>query len=219
MPRVKMPRKSTHVDMTAMCDVAFLLLTFFMLTTKFKPVEPVTVVTPSSISTKLLPETDLIMITISKGGRVFFSMDNKDQRRALLIHNMNQQYRLGLTADDMNSFAIGGSVGVPIKDLKSYLEIPATQRKNFPQPGIPIDSSNNELDQWIKYALNVNNGNPNLAFCIKADDDTKYPVVKQVMKTLKKNGQQKLHLITNLKAIPKGSAAWEQQQAQIGKKL
>ncbi|MEY4291989.1 MAG: hypothetical protein RIQ61_366, partial [Bacteroidota bacterium] len=33
MPKVKIPRKSTVVDMTAMCDVAFLLLTFFMLAT------------------------------------------------------------------------------------------------------------------------------------------------------------------------------------------
>ncbi len=46
MPKVKMPRKSTLIDMTAMCDVAFLLLTFFMLATKFKPDEPVAVVTP-----------------------------------------------------------------------------------------------------------------------------------------------------------------------------
>ena len=35
MPKVKIPRKSTAVDMTAMCDVAFLLLTFFMLTSNF----------------------------------------------------------------------------------------------------------------------------------------------------------------------------------------
>ena len=41
MPKVKVPRKSTNIDMTAMCDVSFLLLTFFMLTTKFKADEPV----------------------------------------------------------------------------------------------------------------------------------------------------------------------------------
>ncbi|MFM7710399.1 MAG: biopolymer transporter ExbD, partial [Ferruginibacter sp.] len=34
MPKIKIPRKSTNIDMTAMCDVAFLLLSFFILATK-----------------------------------------------------------------------------------------------------------------------------------------------------------------------------------------
>jgi biopolymer transport protein ExbD len=216
MPKVKMPRKSTHVDMTAMCDVAFLLLTFFMLTTKFKPVEPVTVVTPASISTKLLPESNILLITIGKGGRVFFSMDNKP-RRAELIKNISDQYHLGLTQDDINAFAIGGSIGVPFNQLKNFLDLPPDQQKSYNQPGIPIDSSNNELDQWIKYALNVNNGNGDLAICVKADQDTKYPVIKQVLKTLKDNNQYKLHLVTDIKPIPKGTPAYLEQQANRGK--
>ena len=64
MPKVKMPRKSTNVDMTAMCDVAFLLLTFFMLATKFKPEEPVTVVTPNSISEIPLPDKDIATVQL-----------------------------------------------------------------------------------------------------------------------------------------------------------
>jgi biopolymer transport protein ExbD len=55
MPRAKIPRKSTNIDMTAMCDVAFLLLSFFILATKFKPPEALTVVTPSSVSSKIAP--------------------------------------------------------------------------------------------------------------------------------------------------------------------
>ena len=69
MPKVKVPRKSTSVDMTAMTDVAFLLLTFFMLATKFKPDEPVVVDTPSSISEIKLPESGIMQITIDKQGR------------------------------------------------------------------------------------------------------------------------------------------------------
>src|SRR5699024_10165710 len=72
MPKVKIARKSTLVDMTPMSDVAFLLVTFFMLTTKFKPQEPVEVITPSAISTTILPESNVAMATISKDGRVFF---------------------------------------------------------------------------------------------------------------------------------------------------
>ncbi len=72
MPKVKIPRKSTLIDMTAMCDVAFLLLTFFMLTTQFKSDESVIVDTPSSISEIKLPDTDILNITVTADGKLFF---------------------------------------------------------------------------------------------------------------------------------------------------
>ena len=83
MAKHKLPRKSTHIDMTAMCDVAFLLLTFFMLATKFKPDEPVVVKTPSSISDIIMPENS-ILLTVDPSGKVFFDYDNK-KAKAILI--------------------------------------------------------------------------------------------------------------------------------------
>ncbi len=74
MGRAKLPRKSTNIDMTAMCDVAFLLLSFFILATKFKPPEALSVVTPSSVSTKIAPEKDVVMVTIDKDGKVYLSV-------------------------------------------------------------------------------------------------------------------------------------------------
>ncbi|HRF18171.1 MAG TPA: biopolymer transporter ExbD, partial [Chitinophagaceae bacterium] len=41
MPSVKIPRKSTDTDMTPFVDIAFLILSFFIMATKFKPPEPV----------------------------------------------------------------------------------------------------------------------------------------------------------------------------------
>jgi biopolymer transport protein ExbD len=223
MPKVKLPRKSTHVDMTAMCDVAFLLLTFFMLTTKFKPQDPIAVVTPASISTKLLPETNIVMIEISKDGRVFFDLDNKPKRKAL-IEKLNSSYKLGLTPDQINQYAIGGSLGMPLNQLKNFFSLPMDQQKSVIQPGIPIDTAvnvaTNQLDQWIKYIMSVNTeiGDRATSWCIKADDNTKYPIVKEVMNTLEENGQLKLHLVTSLEKVPAGTYAWKEQQASVGKK-
>src|SRR5690606_25600412 len=142
MPRVKMPRKSTHVDMTAMCDVAFLLLTFFMLATSFKPEEPVTVKTPSSISEIPLPETDIMLITVDENGRIFFSIDNKIQRSDL-ITTINEEKGLQLTEAEMNSFAIGSSLGVPFSQLKSFLAATPDEQKEFNKTatGVPADTT------------------------------------------------------------------------------
>jgi len=207
MPKVKMPRKSTLVDMTAMCDVAFLLLTFFMLATKFKPDEPVTVVTPSSINTKLLPDSDVIMLTVDKNGRVFFSMDGQPKRQQL-IEDLNTQYKLGLTPAEINNFTIGASVGTEIKNLKSYLAIkPAERKKSGLETGIPSDSANNEVAVWIEYARNAQGGNPRLQYCIKADNGTPYPKIKEILDTFKEKKIQKLNLVTNLETAPPGTAA------------
>ena len=62
MGRAKIKRGSTNIDMTAMCDVAFLLLSFFILTTKFKPSEAVEVSPPSSVAAKAAPEKKTIAV-------------------------------------------------------------------------------------------------------------------------------------------------------------
>lgn len=222
MPKVKMPRKSTAIDMTAMCDVAFLLLTFFMLATKFKPDEPVAVVTPSSINTQLLPDSDVILLTVAKDGRVFFSMDGQAKRKQL-IEDLDAQYKLGLTQSEKTSFMVGSSVGTDLKSLKQVLGMSADQRKaENVEKGIPVDSANNELGVWIEYARNVQGqlGSLNkLKYCIQADNETPYPVIKDILDTFKDKKIQKLNLVTNLEAKPVGSAAalYEAQQTSTKK--
>ncbi len=215
MPKIKMPRKSTNVDMTAMCDVAFLLLTFFMLATKFKPDEPVTVVTPNSISEIPIPDTDIMLITIDDKGRLFFSIDNKNTRRAL-IEDIDEYKSLNLTPQEMDAFAVGASVGVPFSQLKSYLSADGVQQKEFDKVtlGIPSDTTNtsdqNELAAWIRVARN---NNPKLRIAIKADGDAAYPEIKKVIRTLEEWKIFKFNLITGLKAVPPGTAAYEQRMS------
>ena len=69
--------------MTPLVDVAFLLLTFFMLTTTFKPEEEVTIVLPSSHSEFKLPESDVMTVNISKDGRIFLGLDSQILRRRI----------------------------------------------------------------------------------------------------------------------------------------
>lgn len=212
-----MPRKSTHVDMTAMCDVAFLLLTFFMLATSFKPEEPVTVKTPSSISEIPLPETDIMLITVDENGRIFFSIDNKIQRTDL-ITTINEEKGLQLTEAEMNSFAIGSSLGVPFSQLKSFLAATPDEQKEFNKTatGVPADTTvigdSNELSYWIQKARLTN---PKLRIVIKADGAVSYTEVKKVLRTLEGNKIFKFNLLTDLKAVPPGTAAYAIQQGEL----
>lgn len=77
MPRIKKARVSIRIDMTPMVDVAFLLLTFFMLTTQFRPPEEVTVILPESNSNLKLPESNVMTITIEQKGRIFLGFDSQ----------------------------------------------------------------------------------------------------------------------------------------------
>jgi len=79
MPKIKAPKGSPSIDMTPMVDLAFLLVTFFMLSASFRSSEPVDVDIPTSISDKIIPE-NVLLITIDPGGRVFFNMSDPEAR-------------------------------------------------------------------------------------------------------------------------------------------
>jgi biopolymer transport protein ExbD len=194
MPKVKVPRKSTSVDMTAMTDVAFLLLTFFMLATKFKPDEPVVVDTPSSVSQILLPESDVILLTIDKDGRVFFGVDGQ-QTKEELIKRMGANYKVTFTPAQIKEFSLMSTFGVPIAQLPALLDMKSEERLKAPQSGVPSDSLNNELADWIWQTRLINN---NVRVAIKGDGDLAYPKVKQVIATLQEKKVNRFNLITNM---------------------
>src|SRR5215211_6140436 len=153
MPSVKVPRKSTDTDMTPFVDVAFLILSFFMLATKFKPPAPVEITTPNSVSTKELPANDAILVEIDKDGRVFFSMlsEGDPEVKYSVIKNLNNTRNLGLSEAEMQNFKNTLSVGVPFTQLKGLLSQPVANHASIKQPGIPIqDSASNELYYWVR---------------------------------------------------------------------
>src|ERR1044071_4639495 len=134
MARPKIARKSTNVDMTAMCDVAFLLLSFFILTTKFKAPEAAPVTTPSSVSAKIAPEKDLTLITITKDGKTFLSLDNEEVKQQI-AEAINKDKNLGLTPAEIQLFVKVPFFGAPFTSLKSYVKVPTDKLTAEAVPG------------------------------------------------------------------------------------
>ena len=203
MPKVKVPRKSTAVDMTAMCDVAFLLLSFFILTTKFKPSEALAVVTPNSVANKVAPQKDVVMITIDKDGKVFFSMSSDAPKRKV-IEAINSRKNLGLTEAEMKSFENSQFVGVPFSKLKSYLNLKLDDQVKQTE-GIPVlDTLDNQMYDWINAAVTAYQGKK-MNLLLKGDNESKYPSFHAVIGAFKKNDQMKFQMITNPENVPIGT--------------
>ena len=192
------------MDMTPMVDMAFLLVTFFILTTKFRPDEPVQVVTPSSTSTSTPPEKGLAVITVSDDGRIFFDLDNQNARRSL-IQKMGESYGITFSKDQENAFVTGASIGMPIASLRGFLDLPPDERKKFPQPGIPVDTTknlSNELGVWLINGRIAGNNPPIL---IKGDAQSNYTAIKNVIRTLQDRKVLRFGLITSDEAEPTAS--------------
>ena len=215
MPSVKIKKHVPENDMTPFVDVAFLILTFFILATKFKPEEAVEVKTPGSVSSAAVPEKDAFMVTIDKDARVFVSMDNPEFKQ-VLIKNLNTTRNLGLTDAEMKNFINTPSVGVPFGQLKSLLALDAEEMKKVKQPGVPVDdTTGGELNFWIRDALVAYSGRK-LNLLIKADNNTKYPAFKHVLSAFKRNDQNKFLLVTAPEDAPPGTALYVTRQKQLG---
>jgi biopolymer transport protein ExbD len=202
MAKIKMSKTAASIDMTAMCDVAFLLLTFFILTATAKTPEALPVTTPASTVEVKLPETGLVMLTIGKSDgkdKVFFGMKDRDVR-AKTLELMAAKYKLSFTPEETAQFALIDEFGVPIQALKQIIAMKAADRnKEGLQPGIPLDSLDNQLKDWIYTArqANIELGNDKeLDFAIKGDAKQEYPNIKKIMDILQDQKINSFNLVT-----------------------
>lgn len=206
MPSVKIPRKSTFTDMTPFVDVAFLILTFFIMATKFKAADPVEVKTPNSVSTKDITETDHLQVTFDKDGRVFFHIKPQKSNaiKRSVIENLNTTRNLGLTKTEMDNFILTEAIGVPFSGLKQLLSLPVENQGSLRQPGIPVDTVGGELYYWIRDAVSAFSGHT-LKYYLKGDNDAKFPTFKNILNAFKKNDILKFNMITMLEDVPTGT--------------
>ncbi|MDB5145689.1 MAG: biopolymer transporter ExbD [Mucilaginibacter sp.] len=199
MARIKIPRKSTAIDMTAMCDVAFLLLTFFILTAKLRQEDPLRVDVPASSTKVNVPDVDMATITVGHG-KVFFGVEGTDIRKSLL-DEMGKKYNIPFTPEEQAKFAVIPTFGVPMSLLKQYINLSADDKKKYTQPGIEVDTTtNSELFNWIYQARIVtkNLHDKELRFAIKGDSREQYPVIQKIIDVLQKQAVNKFSLITSL---------------------
>ncbi|MBO2011960.1 ExbD/TolR family protein [Hymenobacter negativus] len=208
MPKVKPHRTSPSLDMTPMVDLAFLLVTFFMLTTKFAPEESVVVDTPSSISELKLPENNVITLTVDKNKRVFFGVDAK-QTKIQALQKVGAKYGVNFTAQQAKEFGDLPNFGLPVSQLGSYLNMSKEDRKqvNAKQPGVPIDSLNNQLIDWVLESRRANQAifKKPTYIAIKGDGDADVPTVQQVIKLLQEKDINRFNLITDMENAPVAS--------------
>jgi len=205
MPKVKLPRKSTAVDMTAMCDVAFLLLSFFILATKTKPPEAVAVMTPSSVSTRIAKE-EAILVTLTKEGKVYLMLGAKAKKSAIL-DDINTTKSLGLSPAELIKLKKMEFIGMPFNKIKGMLALsePMDPKR---MDGIPTgDSTNNELSDWIGSVVRSYAGESleNLNLLVKGDNSAKYPAFKFIKDAFKRNDIFKFKIVTNPEGVPPDS--------------
>ncbi len=198
MPKVKVKRTKPTLDMTPMVDLAFLLVTFFMLTTQFSPEEAIIVDTPSSVSEIRLPDSNVITISVGEDNRVFFGVDGQHTKEKLL-GKISEKYGVNFSEEETKTFSLLTNFGVPINQLKSFLAMESAVRKEVNQSGIPVDSANNQLRDWI---LETRKLNQKVVIAIKGDVDVNYPTVQKVIGTLQDQKVNRFNLITDMETRP-----------------
>jgi biopolymer transport protein ExbD len=188
--------------MTPMVDTFAVVLTFLMLTTQMRQPEPATVDTPFSISEKPTPDFNMMTFLLSTDDKIFLNFDNGPDTllkfRPKVLAEMGRRYNIEFTEPELRTFEkFPSSIGVPMAQMKAFLDTDDSNVRKDMQVGIPIDSTDNQLANWIVAIRTIN---PNVQACIKGDSKTGFPIVKKTLDILQERKVNRFNLITSLDA-------------------
>ena len=113
MPKFHKKRIGVSIDNTPLVDVGFLLLTFFMLTTQFRPPEEVQIILPSSHSAFKLPDSDVMTITISEDNRLFLGFDSQKLTSRLFGEENKLRAGIEVTKEELGDLLIKARIANP----------------------------------------------------------------------------------------------------------
>jgi hypothetical protein len=134
-------------------------------------------------------------------GKVFFDLKGREVRKRAL-ELMGQKYQVTFSDQESEKFAIMEGFGVPIQNLKSIIAMKSADRnKTDLQPGVPKDSLDNQLADWIQNAriANIEVNDKELQIAIKGDAKEEYPAIRKIMDILQDQKINSFNLVTGLR--------------------
>jgi biopolymer transport protein ExbD len=139
-------------------------------------------------------------INATPEGKFYFQPVENASERVELLDKMGQKYGVTFDTNEKAAFQKLPAIGVPMNQLKSFLDLSEDEQKNYKNPaGIPMDSVNKQLTDWVQQSLSVN---PSYKLAIKGDVNTQYPKVKSLFEGLRDIKFLNFWLITSQETKP-----------------
>ncbi|WP_259068683.1 biopolymer transporter ExbD [Mucilaginibacter sp. X4EP1] len=174
-------RKILSVDMTAMCDVAFIILIFFVVSAKAKAWLPISIEEPAARN-RIYDSEDNNAIILVSTDKVMFEIPKEIRKQTLIT--MGSRYHIEFTSEELSKFEKIETIGVPISQLKEFIDSDYNNWNNFffKQPGIPVNPGNYELANWIDIASKAEKvtKDHDLDFMLDADKRNLYPQIERI---------------------------------------